>query len=84
MQFEYTGLPELVFLPNRVTPVACWITLGGHRDKPSPSLAAACGLINVGPWLPGVFPFFRIAPLAAGVPVFPVRFSLSMEMLLYE
>jgi hypothetical protein len=39
---------ELVFLRNRVTPVACWITLHGRRDKPSASLAATCGSINFG------------------------------------
>ena len=37
-------------------------------------------------WLPGVIPFFRLAVLAAGVPVFPCPCSipLSMEMLCHE
>ena len=37
-----------LLIANRVTRVACCITLRGHCDKPSSSLAAAYGSINFG------------------------------------
>lgn len=37
-----------VFLRNRVTQVAGWITLRGHRDRATPGLATACECVNLG------------------------------------